>query len=135
MKAGKDGKLKLAKNERQYGNFVIKDEEGHVKISDINGNLTHRISKSLLMGGMLEMGLKEKHTNWLHSYASLVWLFSNTATDEQFFLDINKVCEDCTKRHPDIYGIKEGITSEEDAAILQEAKETYEAIEELKKEE
>lgn len=135
MRVSKDGKLKLAKNERQYGNFVFKNEEGHVKISDINGNLTHRISKSLIMGSMLEIGLKEKHTEWLHGYASLVWLFSNVATDEQFFVDINRVCEDCANRHPELYGIDKGVTPEEDAEILQEARETYEAIEELKKEE
>ena len=38
-------------------------------------------------------------------------------------------------RHKDFYGIKEDIIKEKDDEILQEAKETYEAIEELKKEE
>jgi hypothetical protein len=38
-------------------------------------------------------------------------------------------------RHKDFYGIKQDITPEEDKEILQETKETYEAIEELKKEE
>ena len=135
MRVGKDGKLKLSKDERQFGNFVIKNEAEYVKICDINSNLTHRVSKGLNIGQMLAIALKEKHTNWLESYASLVWLFSNIVTDEQFFLDINKVCEDCINRHPEIYGIEKNISQEEDAEILQESREVYEAIEELKKEE
>ena len=135
MKAGKDGKLKLSKGERQIGNFVWKNEAEHIKITDINSNLSHRVSKTLNIGRMLEMALKERHDNYLGNYASMVWLFSNIVTDEQFFLDIDKACVDCVNRHKEFYGIKEDITPEQDKEILQEAKETYEAIEELKKEE
>lgn len=135
MRVSKDGKLKLSKDERQYGNFEFKNEQEYVKISDINSNLTHRVSKSLNIGQMLSIALKEKHTNWLENYASMVWMFSNIVTDEQFFLDIDKVCGDCINRHPELYGIKKEISEKEDAEILQEAKEVYEAIEELKKEE
>lgn len=135
MRVSKDGILKLSKDERQYGNFVFKNEQEYVKICDINSNLTHRVSKSLNIGQMLSIALKEKRTNWLENYASLVWMFSNIVTDEQFFLDIDKVCGDCINRHPELYGINKEITEQEDAEILQEAKEVYEAIEELKKEE
>lgn len=135
MKAGKDGKLKLSKGERQIGNFVWKNEAEHIKITDINSNLSHRVSKTLNVGRMLEMALKEKHDNYLGNYASMVWLFSNIVTDEQFFLDIDKACVDCVNRHKEFYGIKDELTAEQDKEILQEAKETYDAIEELKKEE
>lgn len=135
MKVGKDGKLKLAKDERQFGNFIIKNEAEYVKITDINGNMSHRLSKNLNMGQMLAIAIKDKQTTWLENYSALVWLFSNIVTDEQFFLDINRTCEDCVNRHPELYGIKPDVTAEEDAEILQEAKETIEAIEELKKEE
>lgn len=134
MKAGKDGKLKLSKGERQIGNFVWKNEAEHIKITDINSNLSHRVSKTLNIGRMLEMALKERHDNYLGNYASMVWLFSNIVTDEQFFLDIDKACVDCVNRHKEFYGIKEDITPEQDKEILQEVKETYDAIEELKKE-
>lgn len=134
MKAGKDGKLKLSKGERQIGNFVWKNEAEHIKITDINSNLSHRVSKTLNIGRMLEMALKERHDNYLGNYASMVWLFSNIVTDEQFFLDIDKACVDCVNRHKEFYGIKEDIIPEQDKEILQEAKETYDAIEELKKE-
>lgn len=135
MKAGKDGKLKLSKGERQIGNFVWKNEAEHIKITDINSNLSHRVSKTLNIGRMLEMALKERHDNYLGNYASMVWLFSNIVTDEQFFLDIDKACVDCVNRHKEFYGIKEDVIPEQDKEILQEAKETYDAIEELRKEE
>ena len=135
MRVGQDGKLKLSKDERQVGNFVWKNEAEHIKITDINSNLSHRVSKHLNIGRMLEMALKEKHDNYLGNYAAMVWLFSNIVTDEQFFLDIDKACVDCVNRHKEFYGIKEDITPEQDKEILEEARETYEAIEELKKEE
>lgn len=135
MKVGKDGKLKLSKDERQIGNFIYKDEPEHIKICDINSAMTHRVAKHLNIGRMLEMALKEKQDNWLGNYAAMVWIFSNIVTDEQFFLDIDKACVDCVNRHKDFYGIKEDITPEADKEILQEIKETIEAIEELKEKE
>lgn len=135
MKVGKDGKLKLSKDERQIGNFIYKNEPEHIKICDINSQMTHRVSKSLNIGRMLEMALKEKKDQYLANYAAMTWLYSNIVTDEQFFLDIDKACVDCVNRHKEFYGIKEDITPEADNEILEESKEVYGAIEELKKEE
>lgn len=135
MKTTKDGKLKLDKNERQIGNFIFKNEEEHIKICDINSQITHRVAKHLNIGRMLEMALKDKQDNWLGNYAAMVWLFSNIVTDEQFFVDIDKACVDCVNRHKEFYGIKEDITPEQDKEILDEVKAATEAIEELKKEE
>lgn len=134
MKVTKDGKLKLAKNEKQIGSFVYKSEENHVKITDINSNLSHRVSTALNIGRMIESALKDKRENWLHNYAAMVWNFSNIVTDEQFFLDIDKACVDCVNRHKEFYGIEEDITPERDKEILEESKEVYEAIEDFKKE-
>ena len=134
MKVGKDGKLKLSKDERQIGNFVYKNEPEHIKICDINSQMTHRVAKHLNIGRMLEMALKEKRNEWLHNYAAMTWLYSNIVTDEQFFLDIDNACVACVNRHKEFYGIKEDITPEQDKEILEESKEVYEAIEELKKE-
>lgn len=135
MRTTKEGKLKLSKDERQIGNFVFKRESEHIKITDINSNLSHRVAKALNIGRMLEMALKDKQNNWLHNYASMMWNFSNIVTDEQFFLDIDKACVDCVNRHKEFYGIKENITTDADKEILEESKEVYESIEELKKEE
>lgn len=135
MKTTKDGKLKLDKNERQIRNFVFKNEDEHIKICDINSQITHRVGKHLNIGRMLEMALKDKQDNWLGNYAAMLWLFSNIVTDEQFFHDIDKACVDCVNRHKEFYGIKEDITPEQDKEIIDEVKATTEAIEELKKEE
>lgn len=135
MKTTKDGKLKLSKDERQIGNFIYKNEPEYIKICDINSQMTHRVAKHLNIGRMLEMALKEKQDNYLANYAAMTWLFSNIVTDEQFFLDIDKACVDCVNRHKEFYGIKEDITPEQDKEILEESKEVYDAIEELKKEE
>lgn len=135
MKKTKDGKLKLSKDERQIGNFIYKNEPEYIKICDINSQMTHRVAKHLNIGRMLEMALKEKHDNYLANYAAMTWLYSNIVTDEQFFLDIDKACVDCVNRHKEFYGIKEDITPEQDKEILEESKEVYDAIEELKKEE
>ena len=132
MKVGKDGKLKLSKDERQFGNFIIKNETEHIKICDINSQMTHRVAKHLNIGRMLEMALKERQDTYLANYAAMTWLYSNIVTDEQFFLDIDKACVECVNRHKEFYGIKEDITPERDKEILQETKETIEAIEELK---
>lgn len=134
MKVGKDGKLKLSKDERQIGSFIYKNEAEHIKICDINSQMTHRVAKHLNIGRMLEMALKEKKDQYLANYAAMTWLYSNIVTDEQFFLDIDKACVGCVNRHKEFYGIKEDITPEQDKEILEESKEVYEAIEELKKE-
>ena len=135
MKTTKDGKLKLSKDERQIGNFIYKNEPEHIKICDINSQMTHRVAKHLNIGRMLEMAFKEKKDQYLANYAAMTWLYSNIVTDEQFFLDIDKACVACVNRHKEFYGIKEDITPEQDKEILEESKEVYEAIVELKKEE
>lgn len=134
MKTTKDGKLKLAKGERQIGNFIYKDEPGYIKISDINSAMTHRVSKHLNIGRLLEMALKERSDNYLANYASMTWLYSNIVTDEQFFMDINKACVDCVERHKEFYGIKDDIAPETDKEILDEVQGAQEAIRELDKE-
>lgn len=135
MKVNKNGKLRLEKNEKQIGNFVFKNEAEHIKICDINSQITHRVAKHLNIGRMLEMAFMEKKDQYLGNYAAMVWLFSNIVTDEQFFMDIDNACVACVNRHKEFYGIKEDIAPEADKEILQEAKETYDAIEELRKDE
>ena len=135
MKVGKDGKLKLSKDERQIGNFIYKKEAEHIKITDINGGVTHRISRKMLMSGrLLDIQMSEKENTFLHNYAAMVYNFSGVLPDEEFMVAVNNACIACINRHKEFYGIKEDLLSEEDERILQEAKETYDAVEELKKE-
>lgn len=136
MKVGKDGKLKLSKDERQIGSFIYKKEAEHIKITDINGGVTHRISRKMLMSGrLLDIQMSEKETTFLHNYATMVYNFSGVLPDEEFMIAVNNACIACINRHKEFYGITEDITPEKDAEIIQEAKETIEALEELNKEE
>lgn len=134
MKKLKKG-IKLSKDERQIGNFVYKVEPDYIKLGDINGAMTHRVSKHLNIARMIEIALKDDRTEWLENYAALTWMYSNILTDEKFFLDINRACVDCANRHKEIYDLKEDITTEEDNEILEECQRFYDTVEELKKEE
>lgn len=134
MRVSKDGKLKLSKDERQAGNFVIKNEETHIKICDINSNMTHRVSKMLNIGRYLEEAWKRNESTFLENYAALVWVFSNTVTDAQFFTDIDNACRACIMRHKDLHGIKEDISEIEDNSILEESRDVYNEVTKLKEE-
>ena len=134
MKVTKEG-IKLAKNERRVHNFIVKNEATHIKIMDINSAMTHRISKSMNVGRFIEIALKDNKEEWLHAYSSLLWIFSNVVTDEQFFEDVNNACLACINRHKDLSGIKEDIGKKEDDEILHDVKDTHEVIEKLKEEE
>lgn len=132
----KDGKIvKLDANECRAGNFIYRDEENHVKVMDINSQMTHRIGKHLNIGRLLEMAMKEKNDDFLKGYAALLWQVSNIVPDMDFFKDIDSACVSCVNRHKDFYGIKEDITKEEDDKILDDVKVTEEAAENLKNEE
>lgn len=134
MKEKKVKKRRLSKGEIQVGGFLIKNEDAYIKISDASGYMSHRVSKFLNIGKMLEMALEEKQTQYLENYCALVWAFSNVVTDPQYFLDIDRACVDCINRHKDYYGIKEDIGYDEDRQILVEQKEVLEEIEKLKEE-
>ena len=136
MKVGKDGKLKLSKDERQVGNFVFKNEPEHIKIMDINGSMSVRLSKTALNSGrLLDIQMKNKENGFLHNYASLIYNITGLLVDEQFMVEVNDLCIACVNRHKDFYGIEEDLPLSRDKEILDEAKEVYDAIEGLKKEE
>lgn len=131
----KDGKLKLSKNERQVGSFVFKREAEHIKVTDINGAMSFRISNRAFQSGrLLEMMLQEKEQMFLHNYAAMVWNFSGVIPDEAFMLDINAACVACVNRHKEFYGIKEGISVEEDNRIVDEQRAFVDEVENLKEE-
>lgn len=131
----KDGKLKLSKNERQVGSFVFKREAEHIKVTDINGAMSFRISNRAFQSGrLLEMMLQEKEQRFLHNYAAMVWNLSGVIPDEAFMLDVNAACVNCVNRHKEFYGIKENISVEEDNAIIDEQKAFVEEVDNLKEE-
>lgn len=139
MKLDKDNKIKLAKNERRIGNFVIKNEAEHVKVMDIGQLFTHRAAKSTPIGQYLEicydalekgdstgMGLR----NWI----SVIFAAFSVIPDIEFLERVIAECEACLKRHPEVYGAPDGPgTDDENAEAEAEAKEMMEFEEDLKK--
>jgi hypothetical protein len=114
---------------------VYKNEPEHIKIMDINGSISVRISKTALQSGrLLDIQMQNKENGFLHNYAALLYNFIGVLVDEQFMVDAVNLCVDCVNRHKEFYGLKADITPEQDKEILEESKEVYGAIEELKKE-
>lgn len=127
-------KRKIGRNDTRIGNFVFHLENGAVKVSDLNGIVSHRISTLIPKGKFLEMALKEKKEEWLHGYCAVMFNALSCVPDAEFFDALNKAAVDCVNRHKDLYGIKDNIGKDEDDAILSEQKELNEAMEELKDE-
>ena len=128
-----NGKIKLDKRDIRVGNFVYTLEPDHIKIQDISLTITHRILRHIAKGQLLEMMLKDpkKYENDLHNYATIMYNLLCAVPDVNFYEDLNKAVLSCVNRHKDIYGIKDDITPEADAKILQEEKEMHEAVEEI----
>jgi hypothetical protein len=128
-----NGKVKLDANDYRVGNFVFHDEEGHVKMMDIGGALSVRVSKAFAKGRMLDMAVKERSEGFLTNVAATTYNFLCTIPDMEFFKAVNDACIACVNRHKDIYGLKDDVTAEEDAEILKEERELHDASDEVAK--
>lgn len=127
MKVLKD-KIKLDANEQRVGNFVIRDEESHMKVMDINSLFTHRAAKGVPVGMFLKQlydGIKGGGSdgNGLHNWLAVIFAVFSCIPDQEYLENIFKETEACMKRHPDCYGVKLDGTDEEDAAAVREVKE------------
>lgn len=138
MKVLSDNTLKLSKNERRLGNFVIKNEENHVKIFDINEIFTYRARKNTAIGKFLEMfyeGINDDSmSKGLKNYISVMFAVFSAVPDMEFLDDVYKASVSCMERHPDAYGYpKEKPTEKQDDAALEEVKGMTEFEEEVRK--
>ena len=137
MKVTKDNRLKLDSNERRIGNFVIRDEESHMKVMDINQIFTHRASKRTPVGAFLKgsydalakdeitgIGLK----NWL----SAIFTVFSVVPDKEFLENVVEQSKACMLRHPDAYGLTPDGTDAEHDEAAKEVKEMVEFEEEVK---
>ncbi|MGM9736950.1 MAG: hypothetical protein ACI3ZT_00890 [Candidatus Cryptobacteroides sp.] len=108
-------------------------EDNHIKVQDISLTITHRIHRGIAKAQLIEMMMEDpkKYETDLHNYATLMYNFLCTVPDATFYDDINNAVLACINRHKDVYGIKEEISPDEDAKILQEEKELHEAVEEI----
>ena len=126
-------KFKINKGDRRVGNFVYHLERDAVKVSDINGIVSHRISTFTPKGQFVAMAVEQKDKeDWLMAYAVTVFNVLSCVPDATFMEELNKSAKDCIERHPDIYGIKKDISKEEDDKVVADQKELHEAVESLK---
>ena len=131
--------FKKRKNDVQVGNYVYHIENGYVKVKDVAGNTSHRISTLTLKGRFVLDAIRryrdDKSTaKWLENYSAIMLNVLLCVPDNDFFADLNTACLACISRHKNLYSIKEDISKEEDDAILEEEKNRHEAMEVLKHE-
>ena len=126
-------KFKINKGDRRVGNFVYHLEKNAVKVSDINGIVSHRISTFTPKGQFVAMAVEQKDKeDWLMAYAVTVFNVLCAVPDATYMEELNKSAKECVERHPDIYGVKPNIDESEDDKILENEKEVHEAVETLK---
>lgn len=128
-----NGKVKLEKGDVRVGNFVYHPEPNHIKMTDINGFVSFRVSTFSAQGAFLQLLLKEKDNKVLNNYAAVMFNVLGVIPDNDYLLAINTAAEECLKRHKSLYGIKDEVTEEtetEDMAAA-EALDGIKDIEEL----
>lgn len=134
MKVTKDGRVKLEFRERRAGNYFFKMENGHIKIQDINGVFSVRVSVRMPIGiwlkSIIEKGAEGEAT--LKTYAAVLWSMLSVAPDDEFVQDIIKSSQSALERHPDWYGFKADASEEENREAEQEGKELAELEKSLK---
>ena len=132
MRILKDNKIRLEKNERRVGNFVLKEEAEHMKICDIGGLFTHRAYKATPVGMFLKqsfdkLGSDEPTGRGLKNWIAVIFTVFATIPDMDFLNETYAAADACMHRHPEAYGapISAG-TEEENAEVEQEMREMME---------
>lgn len=123
--------MKLGKGDKRVGNFIYHLESDHIKISDINGVITHRHSLFTSNGMGLETIFKDDNVQAMENYAVVMFNVIGCFPDGEFLAAINKAAVECIQRHPEIYGVDPEISEEKDAEILKEEKELKESMDVL----
>ena len=134
----RNGKLKLDANEKRIGNFIVRDENEHVKVSDLNQLFTHRTSKRTPVGMFLKqcfdgLASDESTGKGLGNWLAVIFTAFSVVPDVEWLEAVMAASEACMKRHPEAYGYPAGEpTEQEDAAAAQEVKEMMEFEEKVK---
>lgn len=133
----RNGKLKLDADERRIGNFIIRDENEHVKVSDLNQVFTHRADKRTPVGLFLKqcydkLGTDESTGEGLGNWLAVIFTAFSVVPDVEWLEAVMAASEACMKRHPEAYGYPADATEQEDAAAAQEVKEMMEFEEQVK---
>ena len=135
----KNGKAHLEKGEVRIGNFFVKEESEHVKVTDLNAVFSFRVRKAIPVGMFIYQSLEairkgeDGHTKGMGNYLAVLWALMSTVPDGEFLETAYLACEDCMKRHPEVYGLKAGEPTEEDEKKAEgEIKEMMQFEEEVK---
>ncbi len=109
MKITKDNKVILSPAEKRVGNYIVKEEKAHMKVSDLGGLFTHRFAKSTAIGAFIyecysRIGSDGDAGRGLGNWIAILFSVTVVVPDTQFLSDVYKASEDCLKRHPEIYG-------------------------------
>ena len=138
MRILKDNKLRLDKNERRIGNFVIRDEDHHVKVMDINQVFTHRADKRTPVGLFLKgcfdaLDSDESTGRGLGNWLAVIFTAFSVVPDVQWLDEVMNASEACMRRHPEAYGLPDqDVSDERDAEIIQEERELSQFEEEVR---
>lgn len=127
------GRVRLDGRDVRVGNFVYTDEDGYVKLQDISRTVVQRISKDTAKGRLLSLMLSapEESAKFLEAYAAVSYNFLGVVVDPRLLVEVNAATVACLNRHGDVYGMKDDVTAEEDAAVLREERELRDAMEDI----
>lgn len=141
MKINDKGEVVLSKNEWRIGNFVIKDEENHVKIVTANAPAklplwSIRYRKDAAISAFILLCAEHLHNknyaDRLHNWLSVMYNATSIIPDieENLLVEINTACDKCFAKTKHFYGVQD-LTDEEDAKILAEEREKVELKEDI----
>lgn len=112
------------------GNFVFHEEADYIKVSDISGACSHRVSKMIVKGRQLGVYLEdavkgsEDARKMLEMYAVVSFNVLCTAYDVEMLARLSEVANGCMNRHKELYGMKDEVTEESEREDLEAVRET-----------
>ena len=139
------GKPVCESGEVRVGNFFVKVEScGMVKVSDLSGLLVHRLGANLPIGVLLSDAVEgarrgeQKASDFLHLYASVVYLFSTVVPIVEkdggfnFWKEAHAFLQRAADASKALYGVKDDPAPEEDGEELEKVKDAVALEEEIK---
>ena len=134
MKTNKKGKVVLQRGDYRVANFIFHEENNFIKVMAVSGIVSWRVSLDTSVGMLVAMAVKEKHDNWLRTYAASTFSQLCVVPDPAFFAKHAELINAQTEAHPEYYGKPQPTDDKEaDDKILQEEREFHEAVEETAK--
>lgn len=124
--------MRIKKDEKRIGNFIVAHRNGFIRIRDINGMVTHSVKTEIAKGSLLQAAYEEGG-DFLPNYCAVMFNVMCAIPDNEFLKDLNEAAIKCVNRHKDVYGIKEDIPYEEDSKILMEERELNEVENDIRK--